>query len=94
MNRSGKTSYAFAIGSLISGIGWFSIENGNAAILGSDHLLGGLFAVLSLPSLLFGLIANGNFHDPNMLAAAIANALLYGFIVRFILLKFWKGSSN
>jgi len=62
---------------------WGDVSLAKAHFLdGALSFVAEIFAVLFFPGLFFGLLVNRNFHDPNMIAAALANAILYGLIFK------------
>jgi hypothetical protein len=92
MSQRRKTALAFAIGASISAVGYFLVINESTEVPAIIQVVGIIFGVLFIPGLLVGLLVNSNMHDPNLFAAVIANALLYGFILRLIFKRWRKGS--
>ncbi|HEY2014106.1 MAG TPA: hypothetical protein VGH38_11440 [Bryobacteraceae bacterium] len=91
MIQTWKTILAFAIGVSISAVGYFLTVNEDIALPTIVRMIGAFFSALFIPGLFVGLLTGSNVHDPNMLIAFIANSLLYGFILRLIFKKSWKG---
>ncbi len=94
MTEHWKTVCAFAVAGLVAGAGWFFMVNEGALAFKGAEFIGIPLFVLFFPGLLVGLLAGSNVHDPSLPVAAIANTLLYGFILRLVFRRLWKGSQR